>query len=100
MAPFAPFIADELWQQLGHSSSVHKDSWPKWDEKYLQADTVKIAVQVNGKLRAEIEASTDATETEITKLAKANDNVKAHITGKKIIKTIYVPGKLVNLVAQ
>jgi len=100
VAPFAPFIADELWQQLGHSSSVHKDSWPKWDEKYLTSDKVTIAVQVNGKLRGQIEAPTDADEAAIVKIAEDSDRIKTHLEGKSIVKTIYVPGKILNLVVK
>jgi leucyl-tRNA synthetase len=98
VAPFAPHMADELWQQLGHSSSVHIDTWPKYDEKYLATDTVTIVIQVNGKLRGEIQAAADAPEEEIIKAAKANEKAAAYLDGKDPRKTIYVPGKLVNFV--
>lgn len=98
LAPFAPHIAEELWQDLGHDTSVHIDTWPEWFEEYLVADTVTIAVQVNGKVRAEIEVDKDTTQEEVLNLAKANEKVATHISGKEIKKEIYVPGKLVSLV--
>lgn len=98
IAPFAPYIAEELWHQLGHSVTVHKDTWPKYDEKYLIEDTITVAIQVNGKLRGEIEVAADTGEDEIVDAAKKSDKVAAHIDGKPIRKTIYVPSKLVNFV--
>ncbi len=98
IAPFAPHTSDELWHQLGHSKSVHHDSWPKYDERYLVQDTVTIVIQVNGKIRGELQMAPDAKEDEVVKAAKANDKASAHLKGKEIRKTIYVPGKLVNFV--
>jgi leucyl-tRNA synthetase len=96
-APFAPHIAEELWQQLGHSTSVHKDSWPEYDEKYLLQDKMTIVIQVNGKLRGEIEIETNADEATIVEAAKAHEKVASYLD-KTIRKTVYVPGKLVNFV--
>jgi len=98
VAPFAPHISEELWHQLGHSATVHKDSWPEWQEKYLVQDTVTIAVQVNGKVRGEITVSSDVSEEDAITAAQENEKVKIHISDKQIVKTIYVPGKIVNLV--
>ena len=98
IAPFAPHIAEELWFQLGHSSTVHRDSWPKYDEKYLAEDTITIVVQINGKVRAELQVAKDTPEADITAAAKAHERVIPHIDGKEIKKTIYIPGKLVSLV--
>ena len=100
IAPFAPHIAEELWFQLGHSASVHKDTWPKYDEKYLVEDTVTIAVQVNGKLRGTIQAPTDADEAKIVELAKADPKITGYLDGKQTVKTIYVPAKLLNFVVK
>src|SRR5207249_2818079 len=69
VAPFAPFLAEELWHELGHEDSVHKNHWPLHDEKYLVADTITIVVQVNGKVRANIQVPTDSTEVHIAKVA-------------------------------
>ena len=98
VAPFAPHIAEELWHQLGHSTSVHIDTWPKWDEKYLASDTVTIVVQVNGKVRANLELPPDADEAAVQAAAEAHEKVQTHIAGKEVVKTIYVPGKILNLV--
>jgi len=99
VAPFAPHMAEELWQDLDHETSVNVDNWPKWDEKYLEQDTVTIAVQVNGKLRGEIEVAADASEEEVKSAALAQENVAKHLGNKKPTKVIYVPGRLVNVVA-
>lgn len=100
LAPFAPHVTEELWQQLGHDTSIHTSDWPKYDEQYLVSDTMTIAVQVNGKLRAELQLPTDTQEAAVIDAAKADNKVKAHIDGKAIMKTIYVPSKLLNIVVQ
>jgi leucyl-tRNA synthetase len=98
VAPFAPHISEELWQQLGHEGSVHVSDWPTWDESLLVSDTVTVVIQVNGKLRGEVSVATDATEDTVIAAAKENDRVKAYIEGKEIRKAIYVSGKLINFV--
>ena len=98
IAPFAPHIADELWQQLGHSDSINKDHWPEVDDALLVDDMITIVVQVNGKVRANLEVSKDITKEELIDLATKDSNVKSHIDGKELKKTIVVPGKLVSLV--
>lgn len=99
LAPFAPHIADELWEQLGHIESIHASDWPTHDDKYLVSDVMTIAVQVNGKLRGEVQAASDSTQEVIVAAAQADAKVASHLTGKTIRKTIYVPGKIVNFVA-
>ncbi len=98
VAPFAPHIADELWLRLGHSSSVHRDTWPKWDEKYLVSDTVNIVVQVNGKVRANISVPTDADQSAVEAAAEADPKVQEYTQQKEVHKTIYIPQKLINFV--
>jgi leucyl-tRNA synthetase len=98
LAPFAPHISDELWEELGHSDSVHISEWPVHDKKYLVSDTLTIVIQVNGKVRATITVPADSSEDDITEKAKTDKKVENHTSGKKIIKTIYVPNKLVNIV--
>jgi leucyl-tRNA synthetase len=98
LAPFAPHITEELWQQLGNQGSVHVSSWPKWDEAYLVESSITIAVQVNGKLRGEVTVSADAEESEIVATAKRNEKVASYLGGKEPRKTIYVPKKLVSFV--
>ncbi len=98
LAPFAPYMTEELWHDLGHDDSIHKDHWPVHDESYLVADTINIAVQVNGKLRGEINMPTASEQQAVIDAAKADKKVQAYIAGKAIKREIYVPGKLVNLV--
>lgn len=98
IAPFAPHIADELWQQLGHSDSVHKGHWPIWEEQYLTDDTITLVVQVNGKVRAQLQVAADSTKEDAIAAAKADEHVQSFLNGKVIKKEIFVPGKLVNLV--
>jgi leucyl-tRNA synthetase len=98
VAPFAPHIAEELWRDLGHEDTVHIDHWPELDEKYLINETVKLAVQVNGKVRAEIEVPVDASKQDIENTALAQENVQAHLDGKQPKKIIYVTGRLVSIV--
>lgn len=100
LAPFAPHITEELWQQLGHDISIHTSEWPKYDELYLVSDKMVIAVQVNGKLRGEVELSTDADESMVVEAAKKNEKVCLHIDGKEIVKTIYIAGKILNIVVK
>lgn len=98
VAPFAPHVSEELWQQLGHDTSVHRDTWPKWDEKYLQSETVKIVVQVNGKVRANIEMPADSEEEAVVSKAKEDEKVASYLAGDSVKKTIYIKDKLLNFV--
>ena len=98
LAPFAPHITEELWQELGHTDTIHVDHWPKWDEKYLTSDTMTIIVQVNGKLRAKLELPADADKDIVEQAALADENVVKFTSNKPPKKMIYVPKKLVNIV--
>jgi leucyl-tRNA synthetase len=98
LSPFAPHIAEELWQRLGHRSSIAYAAWPQHDESKLARDTMVIGIQVSGKLRGQIEVPVDATEQTILAAAKADEKVQAFIAGKDIKREIYVKGRLVNLV--
>jgi leucyl-tRNA synthetase len=100
VAPFAPHIADELWEQLGHTTSVQRDSWPVYDEAYLVDDTITIAVQINGKLRATIEVPASASEEEVVVASQTDTKVASYLANMNIVKTIYVPRKLVNFVVR
>ena len=98
LSPFAPHITEELWNQMGHTDTIHVDHWPTWDNQYLQMDTITIVVQVNGKLRAKLSVASDATEDDIKQLALNDANVQIFMGNKKPTKVIYVPGRLVNIV--
>ncbi|MDP3958045.1 MAG: class I tRNA ligase family protein [bacterium] len=98
LAPFAPHAAEELWARLGHKTSVHDEAWPAYDEAKLKRAMIKIAVQVNGKVRAEIEVSAEAPESEVKARALAEPKVAAHLAGKEPARVIYVPGRLVSVV--
>lgn len=98
IAPYAPHIAEELWQALGKDSSVHISAWPVYSDEYLVDDVMQIVVQVNGKLRSQIELPTDAPEIEVLEAAQADEKIVAVIGGQPIKKSIYIPNKLVNLV--
>jgi len=98
IGPFAPHIAEELWHQLGHSVSVNKDSWPIFNQAYLVLDTITIVVQINGKLRGEVQVPATADEDFVVNVSIKNDKVSGYLDGQTIRKTIYVPGKLVNFV--
>jgi len=100
IAPFAPHIAEELWEQLGGEGSVHVASWPTYDDAQLIEETVTVAVQVNGKLRGTVQVATGSEEAAAVELAQVDERVKAHLDGKQIVKTIYVPNKLLNFVVR
>jgi leucyl-tRNA synthetase len=98
LAPFAPHITEELWEELGQTGSVHISKWPAWDESLIAEETLTLAVQINGKVRAEIEVPADIGEAEAIQLAKADTKVMELLSGKEIKKAIYIQGRLVSLV--
>jgi len=100
LAPTTPHLAEELWQQRGHDYSIHNQKWPKWDEALAKDEEITLVVQVNGKLRHRIMVAASITEAEAKEKALASQKVKAYLEGKEIVKTIYVPGKLVNIVVK
>jgi len=98
LAPFAPHIAEELWKELGNKKSIHLEEWPKYDEKLIKEQKIVLLVQVNGKLRDQLEASPDISEKEAKELAIGRDKIKKWIGGKEIKKIIFVPKRLINIV--
>jgi len=101
LAPFAPFITEELWQLINPSAkSIHLEEWPLYQSKYLVEDEVSIVVQINGKLRETIrvQSSKFKAQSTVEELAKASQNVQKYLEGKEIRKVIYVEGKLINFV--
>ena len=100
LAPLAPHIAEELWQRIGHKESIALAGWPEFDPEKLIEDSIKIVFQVNGKYRADDNLPADISKEDAIAAAKANERVQPHIKGKSIKREIYVPGKIVNIVAQ
>jgi leucyl-tRNA synthetase len=97
LAPFAPHIAEELWARLGESGSIALAGWPHYDPAKLVATTITIVIQVNGKHRGDVSVEPGVTEEVLTKLALANPKVVPHVAGKPLKRTIYVKGRLINL---
>lgn len=98
IAPFAPHIAEEIWQELGGSELIQTVQWPVWDEALIIEDEVTIVVQVNGKVRAKLQANKDASQDEVVALALEEANIQTFVGDKKPAKIIYVPGRLLNIV--
>lgn len=100
LSPFAPYMTEELWSKLGNKNSVHKATWPKYDPELVKESELTIPVQINGKLRDTIKVSADASDDEIKQKAHSSEKAKSFIGDKKIVKTILVPKKLVNIVVK
>ncbi len=100
LAPITPHICEELWETLGGGGHIVEAPWPECDARALATDTVELAVQVMGKVRARIAVRADAGEDEIRETALADESVQRHIEGKQVAKVIVVPGRLVNIVAE
>jgi leucyl-tRNA synthetase len=98
--PFTPHLSEELWERLWNTESVFKSSWPKYDEKMTIDDTITIAVQILWKVRWTIEISKDEDQSSVLKKAKSSPDIIKWIEWKEIVKEIYVPGKIVNLVVK
>jgi len=99
-APLAPHIAEELWERTGHSYSIHLELSPKFDESLTVTDTMTLAVQVQGKLRDQIEVAADIEADDAIAAARSAENVVRHLEGMAVVKEIYVPGRLVNFVVK
>ena len=96
--PIAPHMTEEIWSLMGHNNTIAFEKWPKYDIEKTKEDTFFMVVQVNGKVRGKIEVATDTSKEEMEKLAFEIDNVKVHVEGHEVVKTIVVPKKLVNIV--
>jgi leucyl-tRNA synthetase len=102
LAPFASHIAEEIWQNkelLNHKASIFKEKWPEPDKKFLKEEKITLIIQINGKVRDKIEVVADISEKEAKELAFSSEKIKKWTAGKEIKKAIFVPGKLINLVA-
>ncbi len=100
LAPMAVFTAEELWRRLGGDGSVHQQSWPSYDATLAADDTMVIAVQVNSKVRDRVEVAASAAEDEVLSTILAQPRVQELLSGRKIVRTIYAPGRLLNLVVR
>jgi len=100
LTPFAPHLAEELNERLGHDCFVVERPWPKYDESAIGYDQIEIGVQVNGKLRSTIKTAPNATEKTALELAKEQKKIQNYIENKKIVKVIYVPGRILNIIAK
>ena len=99
IAPFAPHLAEELWEHLGHKESIFEGSnWPSFDESKIIESQVSVAVQVNGKLRGTINVPQDAAEDDVIIAAREEDNVARYLDGVEERRIVHVPGRLVNFV--
>ena len=104
LAPFAPFVAEELWQNTNNYSgwkkenSVHLQPWPDYDKKYTEYKIITIPVQINGKVRSEIKIDKEAEEEEIKKAALSDEKVAKHLDGRNVKKWVYVKNKVINIV--
>ena len=102
LSPFSPHIAEEIWNQLGYTESLAYENWPKFNEEYLKSDSIEIPVQVNGKVRANITIPSDRIQDKnfVIGLAKQQQNIEKYLDGTTMIKEIFVPGRIVNLVVK
>jgi len=104
LAPFAPFVAEELWQNTNNYSewkkenSIHLQPWPDYDKKYTEYKIITIPVQINGKVRSEIKIDKEAEEEEIKKAALSDEKVAKHLDGRNVKKWVYVKNKVINIV--
>jgi leucyl-tRNA synthetase len=98
ISPFAPHMAEELWEMLGHEGGLAAARWPTYDAEVAKADEVVVPVQINGKVRARITASVDASEDQLRELALGDEVVRTHTSGKTIRKVVVAKGPLVSVV--
>ena len=100
LAPTAPHMTEELWTKTGHPYSIHRQTFPKWDEHLAAEDQVTLIVQINGKVRDKVTVPVFITEADAREIATSQPRVQAHLEGKEIAKVIYVPQRLINIVLQ
>ena len=100
LAPFAPYLAQELWEMLGEKTSLLRTPWPKYDPALAKEEEIEIPVQINGKLRSRIVVPAESPEASIRERALSETKIKTMLDGKQIMKVIVVPGKLVNIVVR
>jgi len=100
LAPFAPYLAHEMWERIGEKQSLLRQPWPRYDPELAKEEEIEIVIQVNGKLRSRLLVAAGAPEEEVRERALADEKVRASLDGKQVVKAIVVPGKLVNIVVK
>ena len=100
LAPFAPHVAEELWERLGEDDSIFRQRFPAYDDALTQVSETVLAVQVNGKVRGTVTVATDSPETVVQEAALADVKLQRHVDGKSIVKTIFVPNRILNLIVR
>lgn len=100
LGPFAPYLSQEIWEELGREGPVFRHCWPSYNPELAKADLAEVVVQVNGKLRARLHVEFGTSDAELERLARADEKVQAFLTGKQVIRVIVVPDKLVNIVVR
>jgi leucyl-tRNA synthetase len=100
LAPFAPYLAAELWSETGGTGSLLRQPWPVFDPDLAREQELEVPVQVNGKLRAVVRLLPDASNEDIQRAAQAEPKVQSAIAGKQVVKMVVVPGKLINIVVK
>ena len=100
LAPFAPHLAEETWQMLGHPESVHHQDWPQYDPEKLLVEEIEVVVQINGKVRGRITVTADCPQDELIKAARGNERIRELLAGREVLKVVAVPGRLVNIVVR
>ena len=100
ISPLVPHMAEEIWSHFHESDTIAYQPWPTYDENELVEDEVDIVVQVNGKVRAKIKMARDIDQQDAEDIALADDNVKAHVAGKEVVKVIVIPNRIVNIVVK
>jgi leucyl-tRNA synthetase len=98
LAPYAPYVAEELWERIGGAYSIHQQPWPEYDPALLRAETITIVAQVDGRVRDRVEVSAGAEAAAVERTVRAAPNVARHLEGRTVRSVVYVPGKLVNIV--
>ena len=98
LSPFAPHLAEELWQKIGNSKSIFLKKWPKYDSKLIKEEMITLVIQVNGKVRDKIEVEANISEERVKELAISREKIRKWLKGKKVKKIIFVSGKLINIV--
>ncbi len=100
LAPFAPHLAEELWELSGNKETIFKNRWPEYDENYIEEDTVEFVIQINGKLRGHLRIKRGLPEEKILEMALSDERIKKYTEGKEIVKTIFIKDKLINIVVK